>query len=83
MRLDGPQGRSGQVRKISPLECMEGIEPATFRFVAQYLNHCAIAVPRIHSKISIKRDRACFRSEQVLVAGFSEQGIELSGYIKF
>ena len=24
-----------------------GIEPATFRFVAQYLNHCANAVPHI------------------------------------
>ena len=24
-----------------------GIEPATFRFVAQHLNHCAIAVPII------------------------------------
>ena len=23
-----------------------GIEPATFRFVAQRLNHCATAVPR-------------------------------------
>jgi hypothetical protein len=23
-----------------------GIEPKTFRFVAQYLNHCAIAVPK-------------------------------------
>ena len=22
-----------------------GIEPATYRFVAQHLNHCAIAVP--------------------------------------
>jgi len=22
-----------------------GIEPATFRFVAQHLNHCATAVP--------------------------------------
>jgi len=22
-----------------------GIEPATFRFVTQYLNHCATAVP--------------------------------------
>ena len=29
-----------------------GIEPATFRFVAQHLNHCAIAVPedRISNK---------------------------------
>ena len=24
-----------------------GIEPATFRFVAQHLNHCATAVPLI------------------------------------
>jgi hypothetical protein len=24
-----------------------GIEPATFRLVAQYLNHCATAVPQI------------------------------------
>ena len=25
-----------------------GIEPATFRFVAQHLNHCATAVPQFH-----------------------------------
>jgi hypothetical protein len=25
-----------------------GIEPATFRFVAQYLDHCATAVPMVH-----------------------------------
>ena len=25
-----------------------GIEPATFRFVAQHLNHCATAVPLIY-----------------------------------
>ena len=24
-----------------------GIEPATFRFVVQHLNHCAIAVPTL------------------------------------
>jgi len=24
-----------------------GIEPATFRFVAQHLNHCATAVPKV------------------------------------
>ena len=24
---------------------LAGIEPATFRFVAQHLNHCATAVP--------------------------------------
>ena len=27
-----------------------GIEPATFRFVAQHLNHCATAVPRAFLK---------------------------------
>ena len=26
-----------------------GIEPATFRFVAQHLNHCATAIPTCHS----------------------------------
>jgi len=26
-----------------------GIEPATFRFVAQHLNHCATAVPNEHN----------------------------------
>jgi len=25
-----------------------GIEPATFRFIAQRLNHCAIAVPKFY-----------------------------------
>jgi len=25
-----------------------GIEPATFRFIAQHLNHCATAVPQIN-----------------------------------
>jgi len=29
-----------------------GIEPATFRFVAQHLNHCATAVPIIHKETS-------------------------------
>jgi len=29
----------------SPLT-LSGIEPATFRFVAQHLNHCATAVPK-------------------------------------
>jgi hypothetical protein len=28
-----------------------GIEPATFQFVAQYLNHCAIAVPYIYERM--------------------------------
>jgi len=34
-----------------------GIEPTTFRFVAQHLTHCATAVPEMrstHKKISLK-----------------------------
>ena len=31
-----------------------GIEPATFRFVAQHLNHCATAVPRFQGNIITK-----------------------------
>jgi len=31
------------------------IEPATFRFVVQHLNHCAIAVPSSMSNIVISR----------------------------
>ena len=30
-----------------------GIEPATFRFVAQHLNHCATAVPLRYKKLDI------------------------------
>ena len=32
---------------------LAGIEPATFRFVAQHLNHCATAVPVVF-KYNIK-----------------------------
>ena len=30
-----------------------GIEPATFQFVAQHLNHCATAVPSIYKYVAI------------------------------
>ena len=47
-RLSRPQGHSAirwilYERKIPMTPA--GIEPATFRFVAQHLNHCATAVP--------------------------------------
>jgi len=29
-----------------------GFEPATFRFVAQHLNHCATAVPSVTEKLN-------------------------------
>ena len=34
-----------------------GIEPATFRFVAQHLKHCATAVPTV-----FPRDIVCLRN---------------------
>jgi len=38
-----------------------GIEPATFRFVAQHLNHCATAVP-IHSVIPTNSPKCTYFS---------------------
>jgi len=34
-----------------------GIEPGTFRFVAQHLNHCATAVPLLWQRIKVKWSR--------------------------
>jgi len=39
----------------NPLK-LAGIEPAPFRFVAQYLNHCANAVPKSNGSVKQKRD---------------------------
>ena len=36
---------------------LAGIEPATFRFVAQHLNHCATAVPLLYIYIYYKKLR--------------------------
>jgi len=46
-RLSRPQGHSAIGRIISMKIPMtpSGIEPSTFRFVAQHLNRCATAVP--------------------------------------
>ena len=35
-----------------------GIEPVTFRFVAQHLNHCATVVPHLLS-VSLKKKKTC------------------------
>ena len=50
--LSRPQGHSA-IGRMTPA----GIEPATFRFVAQHLNHCATAVPdqyMYHTLINFK-----------------------------
>jgi len=38
-----------------------GIEPATFRFVAQHLNHCATAVPKVTTKACYNCKTAQFK----------------------
>ena len=45
--------RKDFMSKKNPLR-PAGIEPATFRFVAQHLNHCATAVSAVHSSTRIK-----------------------------
>ena len=37
-----------------------GIEPATFRFVTQHLNHCATAVPFGYQQVPSNDDGECF-----------------------
>jgi len=46
-----------------------GIEPATFRLVAQHLNHCATAVPEIFNSVSVLTMRLV-----TLVVFFNELG---------
>ena len=51
-RLSQPRSHSAIGRILCQLETEMtpvGIEPATFRFVAQHLNHCATSVP-LHTK---------------------------------
>jgi len=52
-RLGGPQGRSGQVQKISPAP---GFDPRTVQAVASRFTDCAIPVHRltVTSKILIR-----------------------------
>jgi hypothetical protein len=46
-KLCRPQGHSaiGRIMSMKNSNDTSRIEPATFRFVAQHLNHCATAVP--------------------------------------
>jgi len=42
-----------------------GIEPATFRFVAQHLNHCATAVPHIFCQVAVLIRLVCYCYEWI------------------
>jgi len=70
-----------------------GIEPATFRFVAQYLNHCAAAVSRffgggriilkcIFKKYSRGMDWIDLDQDRNKISGCCKHGDEPSGSIK-
>ena len=54
--MSRPQGHSAIGRLFMSMKnppTLTGIEPATFRTVAQHLNHCATAVPLAHIYIYI------------------------------
>jgi len=53
-----------------------GIEPATFRFVAQHLNHCATAVPNEtrSSYVKVNGKKAKFTLEQTTKAQRGSRG---------
>ena len=44
-----------------------GIEPATFRFVAQHLNHCAIAVPNNNNNNNLEGKVTILWSQRVQI----------------
>ena len=57
LRLSRPQGHSAIRRNLCQWKIPmtpAGIEAATFRFVSQHLNHCAIAVPLQNNPNEIK-----------------------------
>ena len=47
-----------------------GIEPATFRFVAQHLNHCATAIPRVPPP---PKKKSCYSFPILVELEFSRQ----------
>jgi hypothetical protein len=53
-----------------------GIEPATFRFEAQYLNHCATAVPPLKERIDVY-------SEELVLLFTSLHGVTLLKTLTF
>ena len=44
----GPECDRKDFMSMKNLLTLAGIEPATFRIVAQHFNHCATAVPRMY-----------------------------------
>ena len=60
-----------------------GIEPATFRFVAQHHNHCATTVPHITSATHLcgKESRVPLRTANVKKANL--EGIYIAIFFRF
>jgi hypothetical protein len=74
-RLDGPQGRSGRVRKISPLPC---IDPRTVQPVASHTDH-AISAPE-PSWRDVYAQKHIFLNIQYL--RFSQWSIKIASFWK-
>ena len=66
---------------------LAGIEPATFRFVAQHLNHCATAAPEVDVPGVEFRWRRDFPQPSkpalgpIQVTGVLSRGVELTTYL--
>ena len=59
---------------------LAGIEPATFRFVAQHLNHCATAVPYVvYGRRRIAYDRDGYEKTEDIEEENIKQDIRTSG----
>ena len=57
-----------------------GTEPATFRFVAQHLNHCATAVPKKTLNSLLKQDTISIKRFVFHVDLFTPVSITYAGY---
>ena len=51
MLLGGPRSILSSSASVGVSNGKSGVEPPTFRFVAQHHNHCATAVPTLHSSV--------------------------------
>ena len=56
-----------------------GIEPGTFQFVGQHLNHCATAVPKIQCKLPNYKLKCLHRNNSKSLSDNFSRGSSISG----